>query len=147
MASLSCRGADKALTRFELASMASSLFARLARYFRSNLYFSTTIGELLISFRLTNLDALGVDGMTLLVEALDRVSGRFDCNNVVRSTREESESESSSSELLTILPLDGLLDTALERASCFAGDSRLEGESQPGAGGKCEVYSCCLEGW
>jgi hypothetical protein len=62
--------------------------------------------------RLVNLEALGVDGVSLLVEGFGGILERCDCNNVVRSTREESESESSSSELLIILLEEKLLDTA-----------------------------------
>jgi hypothetical protein len=84
--------------------------------------------------RFANRGALGVEGAALVAEAFGRVSGRFAWNSVVRSTREESESESSSSELLTIRPVDGLLDTGARVAGVDETTVALE-EGLSGRGG------------
>lgn len=56
-------------------------------------------------------DALGVDGLLPFWGGLGRLAERFGWKSVARSSREESESSSSSSELLTIRP-GALLDAA-----------------------------------
>jgi hypothetical protein len=75
-----------------------------------------------------NLEIVGVDGAPL-VRGLGRLPDRLACNNVVRSSREESDSEPSSSELLTTRPVGGLFDTG-----GFGGDMGISYVSQLGAG-------------
>lgn len=100
------------------------------------------MGDMLCSkLRFENRGALGVAGAALVAEAFGRVSGRrFAWNSVVRSTREESESESSSSELLTMRPVDGLLDTGATGAGVdeitVALDKGLSGRGGGEEGGR-----------
>lgn len=90
-----------ALILLELASVFLSASACLAKDFKSKLCFvSTGIGDVWkVTFFV--LEAVGVDGVNSL-EALGRLAECFGWRTVKRSSREDSESPSSSSELLTI---------------------------------------------